>query len=218
MTALVNNCPRCQAQEITFDVLSMVRTYHRVFEFFCICRRCSQPTIFNAKTREEHDHIFKATGDIPKLTSLNDFIYSIRYISLKDENSISCPAHIPMKLMEVFNEGTACYSIGCYNASVAMFRLCLDLDTKPLAEQHNVTGMLGQRLVKLFKQQLLPIALEELSHCIKDNGNDGAHDGTITEDEALDVMDFTISYLETRHTMPERIRLRKEAREARKAE
>jgi hypothetical protein len=151
-------------------------------------------------------------------TYLNDFIYSIRYISLKDENSISCPAHIPMKLMEVFNEGTACYSIGCYNASVAMFRLCLDLDTKPLAEQHNVTGMLGQRLVKLFKQQLLPIALEELSHCIKDNGNDGAHDGTITEDEALDVMDFTISYLETRHTMPERIRLRKEAREARKAE
>jgi hypothetical protein len=218
MTALVENCSRCKAQEITFDVLSMVRVNDHYFEFFCKCRRCSTSTIFRAKIHDKYKHSFSSTGDVPKVPSLNSCIYAISYISLRDENSILCPDHAPQNLTEVFNEGASCYSIGCYNASVAMFRLCLDLDTKPLAQQHSITGMLGHRLVKLFKQNLLPIELEELSHCIKENGNDGAHDGTITKDEALDVMEFTISYLETRHTMPERIRLRREAREARKSE
>jgi hypothetical protein len=217
MTAFVQNCSRCKAQEITFDVLSMVRVNDRFFEFFCKCRRCFTSMIFRAQIYHDYRHKFTSTGEVPKVPSLNACIFGISYISLKDENSILCPDHAPQNLMEVFNEGASCYSIGCYNASVAMFRLCLDLDTKPLADQHSVTGMLGLRLAKLFQQQILPIDLEELSHCIKENGNDGAHDGTITKDEALDVMEFTISYLETRHTMPERIRLRRESREARKS-
>ncbi|MEO9303158.1 DUF4145 domain-containing protein [Acinetobacter pittii] len=42
--------------------------------------------------------------------------------------------------------------------------------------------------------------LEELSRCIKDDGNDAAHDGTIGETEANDLLDFTYELLERVYT------------------
>ncbi|WP_100657327.1 DUF4145 domain-containing protein [Alteromonas flava] len=228
MPTCVADCPRCGANKITFDTSSFTYigkkyNWQRGYEVFSVCRSCHKPTLFNmyqTNNQYEIEHLFKNEYNpdvFQSKASLNDVLDITGYVSMKDMCGIECPLYTPQNLEDIFNEATACYAISCYNASVAMFRLCLDLDTKPIAEANNIKGTLNRRLIELFKQKHLPAELEELSHCIRENGNDGAHDGTVTQLEAEDVMDFTISYLETRYTMPERIRLRREDRNNRHA-
>ena len=75
---------------------------------------------------------------------------------------------------------------------------------------------LGLRLPWLFDRNLLPEALRELSSCIKEDGNDGAHEGSLQKEDAEDLLDFTTALLERLYTEPERLRLAKERREARR--
>ena len=75
---------------------------------------------------------------------------------------------------------------------------------------------LGLRLPWLFDNGVLPDALRELSSCIKDDGNDGAHEGTLSEQDAGDILNFTYAILERIYTEPKRIELAKERRAARR--
>ncbi|MEQ5807783.1 DUF4145 domain-containing protein [Alteromonas sp. NFXS44] len=227
MPTIVGECPRCKSHHTTFNVTAHVYKGARfngdhTYEIFSVCRACHSPSILDvvqSYRAEDASRLFRRPEHAAEIfqvdMSLNDIFDITGHISLKDEISIKCPEHTPEHLKVVFEEGAACFAISCYNASVAMFRLCLDLDTKEIAEKHDISGMLFARLQKLFSQSLLPSDLEELSHCIRENGNDGAHDGTVTEVEAQDILDFTVSYFESRYTLPERIRLRREARNKR---
>ncbi|WP_373017600.1 DUF4145 domain-containing protein [Thiomicrorhabdus sp.] len=100
-----------------------------------------------------------------------------------------------------------------------MFRLCLDLATKELLPSDNdeTTGLnnrvrrnLGLRLPWLFDNNILPESLKELSNCIKDDGNDGAHEGILTTEDAEDILDFTFILLERLYTEPKRIEFAQE--------
>ncbi len=47
---LIDDCPRCGAKSMTFDVAGAVPTiiaygWQHHFEVFCVCRNCSRPTI-----------------------------------------------------------------------------------------------------------------------------------------------------------------------------
>jgi hypothetical protein len=146
------------------------------------------------------------------------------YISLKDAKPIQPPEYLPSEILSVFSEGSTCLAVGCFNAAGTMFRLCVDLATKSLLPEVDTNGLnakirrsLGLRLKWLFEQMLLPNALEELSSCIKEDGNDGAHEGTLGKEEAEDILDFTIALLERMYTEPERRRLAKERRNARRS-
>jgi len=75
---------------------------------------------------------------------------------------------------------------------------------------------LGLRLPWLIEHGLLPKELHDLSHCIKEDGNDGAHTGTLKKEDAEDMLDFTTALLERVYTEPERLRLAKERREQRR--
>ena len=121
-------------------------------------------------------------------------------------------------------EGATCLAVGCYNAAGTMFRLCVDLATKSMLPTEEAPGLntktrrdLGLRLPWLFANGLLPEALKDLSSCIKEDGNDGAHAGNLTEDDASDLLDFSVSLLERIYTEPERLRLAKERRDARRS-
>jgi len=69
----------------------------------------------------------------------------------------------------------------------------------------------------LFDNSLLPEAVRQLSACIKDDGNDGAHAGTLTRAEAEDLLDFTRVLFERLYTEPMRLRLAQERRETRRS-
>ena len=54
---------------------------------------------------------------------------------------------------------------------------------------------LAPRLRWLFQSGLLPVALRELSSCVKEDGDDAVHDATLEKDDAQDLLDFTVALL-----------------------
>jgi len=68
----------------------------------------------------------------------------------------------------------------------------------------------------IFDNGILPESLRDLSSCVREDGNDGAHAGTLSKDDAEDLCDFTYVLLERLYTEPERVRLAEERRSLRR--
>lgn len=229
MAELVENCPRCGAQRVTFDLLGakivgLQYNWKHTYEAFCVCRHCGRSTVFVLSDRDIGAARAINAAGITKLPgSINYLVETERYISVRDALSIQPPNHVPEIVCAVFTEGATCLSVGCFNAAAAMFRLCVDLASKEALPEKDENGLnqkirrnLGLRLPWLFDRGILPGALRDLSHCIKEDGNDGAHEGTLTKEDAEDLLDFTTALLERLYTEPERLRLAKERRNARR--
>jgi hypothetical protein len=104
-----------------------------------------------------------------------------------------------------------------------MFRLSLDLATRSLLPADGAEGLnaktrrdLGLRLPWLFDNGRLPESLRELSTCVKEDGNDGAHAGNLSKEDAEDLLDFSYVLLERLFTEPTRIRDAAERRRTRR--
>lgn len=67
---------------------------------------------------------------------------------------------------------------------------------------------LAPRLEWLFDNGRLPADLRDLSAAVKDDGNDGAHDGNLSEEDAEDIYDFAYALLERIYTEPARLKAR----------
>lgn len=234
MAELIANCPRCEARRITFGVFgsycigqSYGWQYH--FEAFAVCRACKKATIFKL-TQDDLDSqglLDECKLNIEVLDRvLNDLFRVEGFVNVSDLNAPEPPDHLPPDLADVFREGARCKAIGCYNAAATMFRLCVDLATRRLLPEAEaeVEGLrsrarrdLGLRLPWLFDNGYLPNDLRELSSCIREDGNDGAHAGTLTQADAEDLQDFTFELLERMFTEPERLRLAKERRDKRRS-
>ncbi len=229
MSELVSDCPRCGSKQITFDLTQEHFFYIEYqwqywFEAFCICRHCKRATIFvlSQNTDANHETVHKQ-GLLKLGTSVNNFMNIDGFISIKDTVTIQPPEHLSEDIEAAFKEGAACISIECYNAAGTMFRLCIDLATQPKLPKENVDGLnarirrnLGLRLPWLFDHDLLPSSLRELSSCVKEGGDDGAHVGDLTKNDAENLIDFTIAILERLYTEPERLRMAKERRDSRR--
>jgi hypothetical protein len=228
MSELVTNCPRCKANSITFRVLSAFVTDASggkpEYEAFCKCRNCLRSTVFvlRAKSSNIAFHIDHANLHMVE-GALNQHLHVVKYVSQKDQIGAGAPEHIPANIEKIYLEGAHCLAIGCYNAAGTMFRLCLDLITESLLPEENENGLnekkrrdLGLRLPWLFDNNKLPSMLRGLSLCVKDDGNDAAHRGTLEAVDAEDLHDFTVQILETLYTSPKRIELASERREKRR--
>lgn len=231
MSQLVHDCPRCGAKKTTFDVRAHNRTAFRYdwqnwFEAFAICRHCSRGTIFRLSQRdagEPYRSFFAQHGPSKMDRSVNDWMDVEGYISISDHAAIEPPEFLPENIKAVFVEGAKCVTTNCYNAAGTMFRLCVDLATlaklpegEPAGLNAKVRRDLGLRLPWLFDSKLLPEDLRELSSAVKEDGNDGAHKGTLKKEDAADLLDFAYALLERLYTEPERIRLAKARRDERR--
>lgn len=229
MAELVHDCPRCGSQKITFDAIAqnlrwLEHDWLHIYEVFCICRECHKSTVFVLAQKEYNETaFFKEKGPIAFKSGLNDHVAVRGYISLKDASGTVPPEYLSKEIAAVFDEGAKCAAIECYNAAGTMFRLCVDLATQPLLPTEEVAGLnsktrrdLGLRLPWLFDNNRLPDTLRELASCIKEDGNDGAHKGTLTKEEVDDLLDFTTVLLERMYTEPARLRIAKERREERR--
>ncbi|MCH7336894.1 DUF4145 domain-containing protein [Acinetobacter sp. NIPH 2699] len=241
---LVLNCPICNSNQITFDVqgYNLIKSIN-TWELFCACRACKESSCVLAEPRTDISVLIKETNIALKSSqpfpSNQDqfFSYILKNINndlgicftkftLKTSipNPIFPPEYLPDELNKIFNEATKCLAIGCYNAAGAMFRLCLDMTTKHILKKNNNlepksndNKTIHNRLTWIFKNKIIADDLEELSRCIKDDGNDAAHDGTIGETEANDLLDFTYELLERVYTQPERVNLAKIRRSERRS-
>ena len=233
MAVLVENCPRCGARQITFDVLhehvidSNRHGWQHIAEVFCRCRHCSRTVTFQVAQREPLEPMLRMQFELTKLAasvSLNQFVRVEGYVSVRDFATVAPPEHCPSDIKAVFAEAAKCLVVECYNAAGTMFRLCVDLATRKMLPTDNTESGpnakqrrdLGLRLPWLIEHGMLPKELQDLSHCVKEDGNDGAHAGTLRQEDAEDLLDFTTALLERVYAEPERLRLAKERREQRR--
>jgi len=241
INSFVFDCPVCNAKHTTFDVKGWgsplkAANGEKFFQLFSICRACKMAVCIDATIKEEFGTPFLFNSNnqdqniieiYQKLLTENEKDLSTIFSSFKfrpilPKNGVP-PEYLPKQIEDIFVEASKCLSVGCFNACAAMFRLCLDVVTKELIERYVVLlptredkKSIHSRLNWIFKHNLLNKGLEELSRCIKDDGNDGAHDGSLTKDEAYDLLDFTYELLEQVYTQPERIRLANERRKQRR--
>ncbi|WP_237886008.1 DUF4145 domain-containing protein [Pseudomonas sp. PGPR40] len=228
MSELVEDCPRCHSKSITFDVksdnlISIHHNWQKYFELFCICRACKKSTTFMALQKNiESTHILQNNTPFQSPEVLNRIFLVKGFVSSKDAASKAPPEYLPDNVEAAFIEGSSCMAIGCYNAGATMFRLCLDLSTRAMLPETDEAGLnnkirrnLGFRLPWLFDNGRLPEALRDLSSCVKDDGNDGAHEGTLSEADAQDLSEFAFIMLERIYTEPKRIEIAKLRRQER---
>lgn len=230
MAIIVADCPRCRAHNMTFDVSSSVAVgmdhgWLRTFEGFCVCRNCGRGTIFFLRV-SNYDFSHSSAGPRPETHngSLMPFIDKpTRFVSIRDMGKQSAPEFAPDDVGNAYNQGATCVAVECWDAAAAMFRKSVDLATRPLLPSSDEEGLnsrtrrdLGLRLPWLFKTKRLPNDLQDLSTCIREDGNDGAHSGSLEKADAEDLLDFTKALLERLYTEPERLRQAAERREARR--
>ncbi len=230
---LIAHCPRCGSKSITFDVGADVNVgkdfgWASKYEIFALCRACHHPTIFVIRlSREAYSRDFTESAQVSSFNgTLNDAYDVLRFIALRDHNSHQPPDFLDEALSAAFKEGAACFSIGCYNAAATMFRLCVDLATRPLLpsaadntdKQPNEKTRrdLGLRLRWMFESGKLDLALQKLSQCIREDGNDGAHKGNLSKEDAEDILDFTYALLDRLITEPKRLEEAERRREERR--
>ena len=230
MAELVADCPRCGAKMITFNAIAQIPIFIKYdwqywFEVFCVCRGCNRSTTFILSQIEVSDAGKIKAGILKLDRALNYYLRNEGFISTKDIATVKTPEHLPANIELAFKEGATCMAVGCYNAAGTMFRLCIDLSTRGMMPDGEVEGLnsrtrrnLGLRLPWLLNNGYLPESLRELSSCVKEDGNDGAHEGTLTKEEAEDLLDFTSVTLERIYTEPKRLQIAKERRESRRKE
>ncbi len=231
MSLLVEDCPRCHADKISFDIKSEnyigVGNVDWLFrhEIFCVCRNCRNATIFvvELKTYNLRDDVRNNQLLLKHKGSINGFEKVLGFINLRDMASEAPPEYLPIDVSDCFNEAATCLAAECWNAAGTMFRMCVDLATRPMLPEGVIDGLnakirrdLGLRLPWLFDNNVLPEGLRELSKCIREDGNDGAHAGTLEKEDAHDLLDFTRALLERIFTEPEKLKLAEERRKLRR--
>ncbi|GAC1562524.1 MAG: hypothetical protein NVS2B5_27510 [Beijerinckiaceae bacterium] len=238
MAAMVADCPRCGAKQMTFEVSAAYPVHPRryswqyTFEAFSVCGKCHRSTTFiikalptpNPRAGRELEPIDFDKVSPTTRASLNDYFEIAGFLSLKDRVSAAPPEHVPAPIATIFREGATCCAVECWNAAGTMFRKCVDLATKPMLPEAETTGLnsktrrdLGLRLKWLFDNRILPESLRELSSCIHQDGNDAAHSEFLTKDGAEELLDFTDVLLTRLYTEPRRLELAKERRDKRRA-
>jgi len=228
MAELVTDCPRCGAKRISFDVrgvnhIEKKYDWQNVYEAFSVCRSCHKGVVYRLAQRVNNRDLDKPAVLMTYGGSLTDMFIVEGPITLKDRDVAPPPEHLPENIDVAFREGATCMGVRCYNAAGTMFRLCLDFATKELMPAEtpglNAQGRrsLGLRMNWMFENNVLPAALRELAQCVKDDGNDGAHDGTLSAVDAEDLQEFTFELLERLYTEPKRLEIAKARRDARHA-
>ncbi|HEX7137506.1 MAG TPA: hypothetical protein VF219_06660 [Vicinamibacterales bacterium] len=122
MAELVEDCPRCGAKQITFDVnpaytLFIEYQWKQTYEAFSRCRHCLRSTIFTLENRvdvncEDFHKSFPDRAAALTDLSLNRFVRVSGYVGIKDHVTLKPPSHLPEAIEPVFKEAATCLSVG----------------------------------------------------------------------------------------------------------
>lgn len=229
MAHFVQDCLRCGAKLITFDVLgdnpAPLRNGFWSFQVFGRCRSCGDCSIAVFETAESISGTYYS-GALSSTEGGMPQVVFRKFLTVADNRTVDIPEFLPTAVSNCFKEGAAAFNIGAYNASAAMFRLALDIATKGLLPDEPPENggpnsvqrkRLFDRLRYLFDRRVIAPELQDLADCIREDGNDGAHDGTLTKFDAEDLIDFAQQLLERVYSEPERLKAAKLRREARRA-
>ena len=114
----------------------MKYNWQRWFEAFSICRHCSRSTVFILA--EANIDAIGESGIAAKRHNVNGLARVEGHITLKDNDPIEPPEHLPDDIEAVFSEGARCLAVNCFNDAGTMFRLFVYLaKTGIVTIEHN---------------------------------------------------------------------------------
>lgn len=237
MAILTTRCPHCGADPTPLNVVGYSRsdTEYSV-SVHCSCPVCTKPSCFVLAWRPNvPGHLgWFFTSEATKNVDIRAVTqWSIKAAFPRGGTAVSCPDYVPENVATIFKEAAECLALGFFDSSGTMYRKVLDACTKPLLPPQpqpeekahpdfiawKVRKDLKLRLDWLFDKGRLPSTLKEIAECVREDGNDAAHavEG-IDKDEALDLQDFTVVFLETLYTLPGQIEENKRRRAARRGQ
>lgn len=209
-------CPHCNVQHMTFDVVSGRWFKPNVYKLFCQCRNCSDVVVITAWTPSGKSISQDWTGNIRD----NDF--TIRSIFPPPSKPV-VPLGTPDDVGRHFTEGLRVLPVKAYNSAATCFRRTLEKATDHLLDElqydaaKRKTMSLKCRIRALREHELITPLLHEWAHIIRDVGNKGAHGDTeFSENDAVELREFTEIFLIHVFTMPARIRELRDASSAKK--
>jgi hypothetical protein len=111
-----------------------VYDWQRRYEALSVCRNCKLSTVFVIAQNVKADDRFVAQHDPPATIhgSLNPYFEIEGFICVKDIGAIAPPEFVPEPVANAFREGATSVVTNGPNAAGAMFRLAIDLSTRPL--------------------------------------------------------------------------------------
>ncbi|MCL2310776.1 MAG: DUF4145 domain-containing protein [Proteobacteria bacterium] len=126
------------------------------------------------------------------------------------------PQHLPEDVNVLFMEGAIGAKRTPHSACIA-FRSCLEAALKRLDPESGGRVSLKDRIDRLVAKHLLPPAIQDWAHHIRDMGNDAAHaDGLGTQEDARtlaqELQGFTHHVLLYLFTLPKEIELARQRR------
>ena len=226
-TTLIHDCPSCGVKKLTFDVKGVIYvrksdTRDKYAEVFSSCRECGHGTIFILRD-ESPNHLVREYNILQGNGNLNGYCSIDGVVNFVEFLTIDPPSHLPPDVQKAFSEGARAHAVECWNASACMFRASIDLATRKLLPENDITGLddnirrsLARRLKWLFKSEILHRDLEVLATCVKEDGNEAIHSTTLVEEDAIDLLEFTVALLERIYTEPKKITLAEKRRRERR--
>ena len=134
---------------------------------------------------------------------VNRYVGIEGFISLKDTAAVEPPEHIPENVEKIFREGRHAYPLDATSAAGTMFRLCIDIVKREMLPEGDVEGLnararrdLGLRLPWLFDHGNLPEACESYRLVCAKTVTTVPMQEPSTQEDAEDLLDFTIMLLE----------------------
>lgn len=225
MAHIAADCPRCGRKQFSFQLVDGnpigQQGWRPFLECYCIGSCCYRGTVFVLAPREPQYAAWLADPErlVQYQGGLNTMVEVEGYVRFSDRPAQSPPDHLPLDVEKAFREGAVCLSTDCYNAAAAMFRLAIDLATVPLLPPpedkepaYKVRRDLGLRMKWLFDTGKLPEPLRDLAACVREDGNDAAHRGSLDKEDADDLLDFTTILLERLYTEPKNLEIANQRR------
>lgn len=229
MTQYITDCPRCGAKHSTHDFIGSIPLGWLTenlceLEVFLRGRCCSRSHVRNIVLDDRHYD----AGFLNNINGLAQHTFTVDRVD-SDMGPIQvieglvrvAPQHLPEKVNNIVTEGHKCLSNGCYNAAGACYRLVLDIVSKSEVseidpEKLSSLRTIYQRVEWLAQEKHFPPTLKELADCIRHDGNDAAHDGSLIKIDAEELADFTDEFLTRIYTDRRRIELAAERRTKRR--
>lgn len=202
---LVSDCPHCGIENtgLTFVAESQCPNGYRWNTMFR-CNNCNKPITANVEINGGNKPS-SFHGDLTKIYEIK-----IRGIYPTSKPS-SAPDHCPENIAKAFIQAEENIFRRNAEAAASMDRRALEIGTKLIAPDL-VNETLWNRIERLAERHLITPSIQEWAHSLRLIGNDALHDiDGVTLEEAKQAHELTRFMLIYLFTLPEQVRLSKEA-------
>ncbi len=206
MPVLIHDCPYCGADHVGFDfVVSRPAGLfgQDTFNTMFVCNACGRAVVAFVKTRGN------PIEGIPGNLRNPAYIESIEVVP--KSAVASCPEHCSPDVSKAFIQAEENIFRDNPEAAASMDRRALEIGTKLIAPDL-ANDNLWNRIEKLAEKHLITPSLKEWAHKLRIFGNEALHDiDGVTLEEAKQAHELTRFMLIYLFTLPEQVRLSKEA-------